>query len=112
MRILAGLALVFILALAHPVHAQSECDAMRGRVITASGTISDLFYKPNRDVTQFFLRDSNLPCHGTIMALVQGRTRCTDGMKVVIQGTWDQADTGTNISPYVILSAAEAMRCK
>ena len=112
MRILAGLALICVFAFAHPARAQSECDAMMGRIITANGTISDLFYKPNRDVTQFFIRDSNLPCRRTIMALVQGRTHCTDGMKVLIQGQWDQADTGTSLSPYVILSDAEAVRCK
>jgi hypothetical protein len=112
MRILAGLVLVCILALTYPVRAQSECDAMKGRVITANGTISDLVYKPNRDVTQFFLRDSSLPCRGSILALVQGRTRCNDGMKVTIQGTWDQAETESGLKPYVILSDAEAVRCK
>ena len=112
MRFLLGLAIICVLGFAHPARAQSECDAMKGRVITANGTISDLFYKPNRDVTQFFIRDSNLPCRGTIMALVQGRTHCSDGMKVLIQGTWDRAETGTSLSPYVILSDAEAVRCK
>ena len=112
MRGFVALAFVFLCAIALPARAQSECDAMMGRIITANGTISDLFYKPNRDVTQFFIRDSNLPCRRTIMALVQGRTHCTDGMKVLIQGQWEQADTGTSLSPYVILSDAEAVRCK
>ena len=112
MRVLFALAFVLACAAALPARAQSECDAMRGRVITANGKIADLVYKNDRDLTQFFVRNSNLPCRGTILALVQGRTRCHDGMSVTIQGTWDQADTGTSITPYVILSAAEAVTCK
>lgn len=103
---------LLLLAAASPAKAQSECDAMRGRVITATGTVGDLIYKDRRDLTQFFLRDANLPCRGSILALVQGRTACRDGMKVTIQGTWDEAETGTGFSPYVILSAAEAVRCR
>lgn len=112
MRSLVALAFVFLCAAALPANAQSECDAMRGRIITASGTVSDLIYKSDKDLTQFFVRDSSLPCRGTILALVQGRTRCNDGMTVTLQGQWDQAETGTSFSPYVILSDAEAVRCK
>ncbi len=112
MRLIAALFIVALIAIAQPARAQSECDAMRGRIVTATGTVSDLIYKSDRDLTQFFVRESNLPCRGTILALVYGRTRCTDGMTVTIQGTWDQAETGTSLSPYVILSAAEAVRCK
>lgn len=112
MRGFVALAFVFLCAIALPARAQSECDAMRGRIITAQGTISDLIYKSDKGLTQFYVRESSLPCRGTILALVQGRTRCKDGMAVIIQGQWDQADTGTNFSPYVILSDAEAVQCK
>lgn len=112
MRVVIALAFILLCAIAQPAHAQSECDAMLGRIVTATGKISDLIYKNDRDLTQFFVRESSLPCRGTILALVHGRTRCRNGMTVTVQGTWDQAETGTSFSPYVILSDAGAVSCK
>ncbi len=112
MRVIAALIIVAFALAAAPARAANECDALQGSVVTATGVVSDLTYRDAKDLTSFFIRDSNLPCRGDVWVFVSGRTRCANGNTIMVEGRFDQVDTGSNVSPYAIETNAEHVRCK
>lgn len=112
MRAIAALCFLVLAATAAPAKAQQACQELQDQIVTMHGTVSDLTYKDSDDITEFFVRDGDLPCHADIWVFVQGRTRCADGKKVALQGKFDVGDTGTNVSAYIVQTDADHIACK
>jgi len=108
------IALVAFLTLmsAAPGRAQNACDALLNGIVTAHGVVSDVVNKESPTVTQFFIRDTDLPCHTDIMVMVDGRIRCSDGKHATIQGKFDIGDLGGGRDTYLIITDSEHAMCR
>ena len=114
-RDMRGLLVVLVAVLiagALPVRAQNACSALLGATVSATGTVSDFTYKKENDESQFFIRDSNLPCHADIWVFVNGRILCRDGSQAAIVGKFGQGDIGANAPIFLVETDLDHVRCK
>jgi hypothetical protein len=103
---------VILIAGAAPARAQNSCGGLLGTMVSATGTVSDFTYKKENDESQFFIRDSNLPCHIDIWVFVNGRILCRDGSQAVIVGKFGQGDIGASAPVFLIETDVDHVRCK
>lgn len=114
MRIIFVLGVLGFLTLAAPpapARAQESCDGSLGQIVTATGTVSDFTYQEARDRSQFFIRDTNLPCRADIWVFVSGRIRCNDGKHATIVGKFDGGEMDKGGMAYILITDAEHTRC-
>lgn len=107
-----GLAVIFLFAASAAGHAQNACDALMNEIVTAHGLASDVVNKESPAVTQFFIRETDLPCHRDILVMVQGRIKCTDGKRATIQGRFDVGDLGGGTNTYILLTDSDHATCR
>jgi len=112
MRVIAVLGFAALALSAAPARSQDACQAMMGRVVTATGMVSDFVYLQSADKSQFFISDTNLPCNSDIWVFVDGRILCSDGKKATILGRFDTGELQDGTKSYVLLTDAEHARCK
>ncbi len=110
MRLIAVLGLVLFATV--PARAQESCDGTLGQVVTATGTVSDFVYRQTGDRSQFFIRDTNLPCRSDIWVFVSGRIICSDGKHATIEGKFDAGEIQPHMKAYILLTDADHVRCK
>jgi len=101
-----------VVARAGPARAQTECSALLGSMVSANGTVSDFTYKKENDESQFFITDTNLPCHTDIWVFVNGRILCRDGSHATIVGKFDHGDIGASAPVFLIETDLDHVRCK
>ncbi len=106
------LVVIILVGAAAPARAQNACSALLGTVVSATGTVSDFTYKKENDESQFFIRDTNLPCHIDIWVFVNGRILCRDGSQAAIVGKFGQGDIGASAPVFLIETDVDRVRCK
>ena len=112
MRIPALLGFVLLFFGAARVHAQVACEATLGRIVTATGTVSDFSYRQAKDLSLFFIRDTDLPCNSDIWVFASGRVFCREGKHATVKGRFDKGDIGASKDAYVLLTDAEHVACR
>lgn len=111
MRTIAIAGSIILFLAASPSRAQNACDALLNGMVTAHGVASDVAYKESPTVTQFFIRQTDLPCRSDIMVMVKGRLKCSDGKRATVQGRFDIGDLGGQ-STYLLITDSDHAACQ
>ena len=107
-----ALAVFFLFVASAAGHAQNACDALMNEIVTAHGVASDVVNKESPTSTQFFIRDTDLPCHRAILVMVDGLIKCTDGKRATVQGRFDVGDLGDGSNTYILLTDSDHAACR